>query len=259
TAERERRYAISAPYQFVSELLVVPAKDTKTRGLPDLNGKTVSVRKSSSYYETLSNIQERLGLKIAVIPENREPEDHLAEVSQGNEEKMEREESVAEVRQGKMAATVSDSNIVQLEQTHNTNIRSVGPIGDVVEVGWVMRQDQPALTAEVDQFMKKLYKGTFYNIMVGKYFKDSKRLREEQARRPGRGGALSPYDTIVKKHARTYELDWRLVTAQMYQESQFNPNATSWVGAKGLMQVMPRTGLEMKITNLEDPDQGILA
>jgi len=242
TAERERRYAISAPYQFVSELLVVPAKDTKTRGLPDLKGKTVSVRKSSSYYETLSNIQDRLGIKIELVPENLETEDILAQVGQG-----------------KIAATVADSNIVQLEQTYNSNIRSVGPIGDVVEIGWVMRQDQPALKAEIDQFMKKLYKGTFYNIMVGKYFKDSKRFRSDQTVRADRGGALSPYDALVKKHARTYELDWRLITAQMYQESQFNPKAKSWVGAKGLMQVMPRTGLEMKITDLEDPDQGILA
>jgi len=242
TAERERRYAISAPYQFVSELLVVPAKDTKTRGLPDLKGKTVSVRKSSSYYETLSNIQDRLGIKIELVPENLETEDILAQVGAG-----------------KIAATVADSNIVQLEQTYNSNIRSVGPIGDVVEIGWVMRQDQPGLKAEVDAFLKKLYKGTFYNIMVGKYFKDSKKLRAEQALRADRGGALSPYDAIVKRHARTYELDWRLITAQMYQESGFNPKAMSWVGAKGLMQVMPRTGLELKVTDLEDPDQGILA
>ena len=37
------------------------------------------------------------------------------------------------------------------------------------------------------------------------------------------------------------------------------PKAKSWVGAKGLMQVMPRTGAELKIYDLESPDQGILA
>ena len=45
----------------------------------------------------------------------------------------------------------------------------------------------------------------------------------------------------------------------MYQESRFDPKAKSWVGAKGLMQVMPRTGAELKIYDLESPDQGILA
>jgi len=242
TPERERKYAVSAPYQFVSELLIVSTKDTKTRGLTDLKDKTISVRKSSSYYETLTNLQDRLRFKIELLPEDLETEDALAQVGDG-----------------KIAATVADSNIVQLELTYNNKIRSVGALGDIVDIGWVMRQDQPALKAEVDAFMKKLYKSTFYNLMVSKYFKDSKRTVSDPGFRADRGGKLSPYDTLVKKHSRTYELDWRLITAQMYQESGFNPKVTSWVGAKGLMQVMPRTGLELKVTNLEDPDEGILA
>jgi membrane-bound lytic murein transglycosylase F len=242
TPEREKKYAFSAPYQFVSELLVVSSRDTKTRGLTDLKDKTISVRKSSSYYETLTNLQDRLGFKIELLPEELETEDALAQVGDG-----------------KIFATVADSNIVELELTYNSKIRSVGPLGDIGEIGWVMRQDQPALKGEVDAFMKKLYKGTFYNLMVSKYFKNSKKTLTGPGVRPDRGGNLSPYDSLVKKHARTYELDWRLITAQMYQESGFNPKVTSWVGAKGLMQVMPRTGQELKVTNLEDPDQGILA
>ena len=41
------------------------------------------------------------------------------------------------------------------------------------------------------------------------------------------------------------QLDWRLVVAQMYQESRFDPEAVSFAGAQGLMQVMPRTAREM--------------
>src|SRR5215471_998377 len=110
---------------------------------------------------------------------------------------------------------------------------------------------------EIDAFMKKLYKGTFYNIMVNKYFNDSKGSRSDQKLRADKGGRLSPYDELVKKHSKTFELDWRLITAQMYQESRFDPKAKSWVGAEGLMQVMPRTGAALKIYDLENPDQGI--
>jgi len=42
TPEREQKFTFSAPYQFVSELLIVPAKDTTTQGLSSLNGKKIS-------------------------------------------------------------------------------------------------------------------------------------------------------------------------------------------------------------------------
>jgi peptidoglycan lytic transglycosylase F len=242
TIEREKRFFFSAPYQFVSELLIVPAKDKNTKSLSDLKGKTVSVRKSSSYYETLMTMKDALGFQIALLPEDLETEDILAQVGAG-----------------KIAATVADSNIVEIELTYNNNIRSVGPLGDVVEIGWMMRRNQSELKKEIDDFMKRLYKGTFYNIMVNKYFKDLKGRRSDQRFRADRGGQLSPYDALIKKHSRAHEMDWRLITAQMYQESGFNPKATSWVGAKGLMQVMPRTAQELRIDNLEDPNNGILA
>jgi membrane-bound lytic murein transglycosylase F len=242
TPEREKKFAFSAPYQFVNELLIVPAKDKTTKALSDLKGKVISVRKSSSYYETLMNFRDSLGFKIELLSEDLETEDVLAQVAAG-----------------KIVATVADSNIIQLELSYNNNIRSVGPLGDVMEIGWTMRKNPPALKAELDAFMKKLYKGTFYNIIVSKYFKDSKGSRADQKLRADKGGRLSPYDDLVKKHSRAQELDWRLMTAQMYQESRFDPKAKSWVGAKGLMQVMPRTGQALKIYDLENPDQGILA
>jgi membrane-bound lytic murein transglycosylase F len=54
-------------------------------------------------------------------------------------------------------------------------------------------------------------------------------------------------------------IDWRLVTSRMYQESRFDPKARSSIGAQGLMQVMPRTAQELKIRNVVEPNNGILA
>jgi membrane-bound lytic murein transglycosylase F len=54
-------------------------------------------------------------------------------------------------------------------------------------------------------------------------------------------GTISKYDHIIKKMARRYGFDWRLIAAQIYVESNFRNNATSPVGATGLMQIMPST------------------
>lgn len=54
-------------------------------------------------------------------------------------------------------------------------------------------------------------------------------------------GIISTYDNLFKTAARFTGWDWRLIAAQCYQESGFDPNATSWAGACGLMQLMPAT------------------
>jgi extracellular solute-binding protein (family 3) len=200
TPEREQKYAFSAPYQFVNELLVVPAGDTTTRTLADLKGKKIAARKSSSYYQTLKDFQGELGFQIDVLPEDLETEDVLVEVGER-----------------KIAATLADSSIVQIELTYNDAIRSAGPVGDVKEVGWAMRENQHELKAAADGYLKQLYKSTIYNMTVAKYFTNAKQRRfgTRAARSDKAGGQLSPYDALVKKHARTWELDWRLVTSQI--------------------------------------------
>lgn len=96
--------------------------------------------------------------------------------------------------------------------------------------------------------------------MMAKYFKNERQMRVAASEdRSDKAGQLSPYDDLVKKYAAMYELDWRLVTSQMYQESRFDPGARSWVGALGLMQVMPRTAREVGVGDVRKPEQGIHA
>jgi membrane-bound lytic murein transglycosylase F len=57
---------------------------------------------------------------------------------------------------------------------------------------------------------------------------------------------INRYESIVKKYAKRYGFDWRLIMAQIRQESKFNERAKSRVGAHGLMQIMPRTLTELR-------------
>jgi soluble lytic murein transglycosylase len=64
---------------------------------------------------------------------------------------------------------------------------------------------------------------------------------------------------LVEHYARKYSLDPALVKAVVKAESNFNPRSVSSAGARGLMQVMPATALEMEIYDLYDPSQNIAA
>ena len=64
-------------------------------------------------------------------------------------------------------------------------------------------------------------------------------------------GKVSIYDVWFKQYAGICNWDWRLLAAQCYQESMFDPEAQSFAGACGLMQLMPGTAREMGLTQRE--------
>ena len=74
-------------------------------------------------------------------------------------------------------------------------------------------------------------------------------------------GTISKYDHIFMKYAPLARWDWRLLAAQCYQESCFDPMAYSWAGAKGLMQIMPSTAAHLGLpqSQINDPEQNIYA
>ena len=75
------------------------------------------------------------------------------------------------------------------------------------------------------------------------------------------GGIISRYDGLFRRYAQPIKWDWRLMAAQCYQESTFDPSALSWAGARGLMQIMPQTAdhLGLQRAELHDPEQNIAA
>ena len=72
-------------------------------------------------------------------------------------------------------------------------------------------------------------------------------------------GIISAFDEHLTKGAEMIGWDWRLLAAQCYQESGFDPQAESWAGAKGLMQIMPATANEMGISTQQLYDLSCIA
>ncbi len=126
---------------------------------------------------------------------------------------------------------------------------------DALQV-WSMMAASTDLQKAVDAFLSKEYRSEFYNVNYRKYFAD--RVEERNAKHI-RTEKLSPYDKIAKAYAARYNFDWRLIVAQMYMESRFNPAVVSHMGAEGLMQVLPATANEMGFSDVTSPEQGIHA
>lgn len=246
TEDRVRKgLAFSRPYGYAAETVVTRANDRKLNKLADLAGRTVVVRQSSTYWQTLKKLNNGgLKIKLKAAPETMETEDIIRMVADGDYD-----------------LTVADSHILGIEQVWNRNIKAAFPLGDPRPYGWAVRAKDAKLLAAINAFWKKEYRSTFYNLTYRKYFKNKKKARMfmEDKMDIKRRDRISPYDNIVKHYAGEYDFDWRLIVSQMYQESRFNPKVKSATGAQGLLQVMPRTAKEMGFQNLADPKTGIHA
>jgi len=236
----------SRPYDKVYELVVGRTVEDEVDDINALKGRSFHVRKSSSYWRTLSELNKNngIGLKIKTAPEFEETEEIISKVATGGYD-----------------LTLSDSNIMDIELTWRDDVKGILNLGEEMTYGWVVREDTPKLLEAINNYIRKEYRGEFYNITRRKYFEKSKTIKKRLEQRVDRGdnNALSPYDDYAKEYADIYRFDWRMVVAQMYQESRFDPNAKSWAGARGLMQIMPRTAKQLGIKNIKDPKQSVKA
>jgi membrane-bound lytic murein transglycosylase F len=235
----------SRPYDKVYEIVVGKSSEKDIENINQLRGRSFHVRKSSSYWRTLTELNKNgAALKIKLVPENEETE-----------------EIIAKVASGEYDLTLSDSNILDIEMTWRDDVKGILNLGEEMSHAWVLREDTPKLLEAINQYVRKEYRGEFYNITRRKYFEKPKTIKKRLEERVDRGssGNLSPYDDFAREYAEQYDFDWRLIVAQMYQESRFDPQAKSWAGARGLMQVMPRTASQLGIKNLKDPRQSVEA
>ncbi len=127
---------------------------------------------------------------------------------------------------------------------------------------WVVRASASELAAAIDGWWKPSMKDEFLAL------EKQRTTKATSVRRTARpvmlsqaDGIISRYDDLFIRHASTIGWDWRLMAAQCYQESAFDPQAVSWAGARGLMQIMPGTAahLGLPMSAIYDPEQNIAA
>lgn len=70
--------------------------------------------------------------------------------------------------------------------------------------------------------------------------------------------STTDYDEMIKLAAEKYNLPEKLISSVIKVESNFNPNATSYAGASGLMQLMPSTAKSLGVQNVFNPIDNIM-
>ena len=207
----------------------------------ELAGQQVHLSRASPYRGRLLELSTDLPGDIDVI-----------EVEQSADQLIER------LAEGEIGFTVTAQNFASLKAAEYTNLIVKPVVGPPQQVVWAVRKNAPQLHDQLDRWLAAQHKSGLMNIIYRKYFLDrtgfTKRASSQYL--TAKTGKLSPYDEWFRESSRIPGWDWRLVAAQAYQESRFNPSARSWAGASGLMQIMPSTARELKI-NPNDARQSV--
>ena len=121
-----------------------------------------------------------------------------------------------------------------------------------------MRKDSPKFIAELNPLVDANKAGTLFgNALLRKYLKSAKFVRSATSEAEMR--KFRSLIEIFQKYAAQYDLDYLLMVAQGFQESQLNQAAKSHVGAIGIMQVMPQTASDLKVGDITKVDPNIHA
>ena len=233
----------------VDEVVVSGPASPNVASLDDLSGNEVFVRKSSSYYESLVALNRKLAaakqppVLLKAAPETLEDEDLIEMLNAG---------LVPLIVVDKHLAEFWKQIFPQITVHGDVAVRTGG------EIAWAIRKGTPQLKAQLDDFAKRHKVGTSTgNQLMTRYLKNVKYVKNAASAQERK--KFLDLVSYFKKYGDQYDVDWILMAAQGYQESQLNQNAKSAVGAIGVMQVMPATGKDMKVGDITKTETNINA
>lgn len=233
----------------VRELVVTGPKSPALKSLDDLAGKTVHVRRASSYYESLTALNERLRqsgkapMQLVLLPDALEDEDVLEMVNAGLL-------PIVVVDDWKAAMWAQILPDIKVRQ--DLAVREGGYIG------WAFRKNSPQLRQAIDDFyVNHVKKQGVAEYLLKQYMRRIKQIKNNTEDTEYK--RFQQTVAFFEKYGKDYHFDPLMLAAQGFQESQLNQQARSRVGAVGIMQIMPATGKELRVGNIQVAESNIHA
>lgn len=250
TPEREKLVDFSDPLVApVDEVVVTGPATPPIATLDDLSGREVFLRKSSSYYEHLQDVNAGFAkagkepIKLRLAPESLEDEDLLQMLNGGLIQLVVVDRPVADFWAHVLPQITVHADVA----VHRGN-----------QIAWMFRKNSPKLRESINQITKShLAKGSIRGEILRKYLKSTKFVKESTSETD-----LKKFQDAIelfRKYGSEYSFNYLLLEAQGYQESRLDQSLRSPVGAVGVMQVMPATGKSLHVGDIRQLEPNIHA
>jgi membrane-bound lytic murein transglycosylase F len=243
TPGRRRHAAFSRSYRRARHVaLTAPGVPSLTE--TQMSGRTVYVPTGSAAQERLEEMAAQgAGLDLRLC-------DHTGG-----------EELIRMVAAGAVPSTVVHEHVARLHRHLYPQARIGAAIGPEEAICWALRPDEPELLRRVDEFLERAQHSGLVEQLHQRYYADSDALasQDEEMFRTRLRTRLPDLRPLVEEAAQRHGFDWRLISALIYQESHFDPEALGPSGALGLMQLTPTTAAALGVRDPLDPRQNVEA
>jgi len=245
TPEREKIVHFGPAYQTVQQQIVYNDLTLKPDNIEDLIGKRIEVIAGSSYVERLKQAKKKT------------PKLEWHEVSS-----MEIEELLEKVANGEADYSIADSHFVSMALNFFPDLGVAFNLGKPDQLAWAFPKDgDPELLAKAQKFFDRIHKDGTLRRLLDRYYGHIDRLNRIDV-----VTFLEKMNTILPRYRKLFQqaqeitdIDWRLIAALGYQESHWDPLATSPTGVRGLMMLTSDTADHLGVNDRLDPKENVPA
>lgn len=244
TPAREKAIRFGPTYQTISQEVIYLAGLPRPHNVQDLIGKKLVVLADSSFSARLKELSKQYPKLTWTTTQDSSAEELLYRVAHG-----------------KIDYTIDDSNDFLLNRRFYPQLAVAFKLGKPQKLAWALRRSgDKSLYDAIKKFFKKIKEDGMLHRITERYYGHARTfdyvgtftfMKHVQLRLP-------PLIPIFKDASKKYGLNWRLLAAQSYQESHWNPRATSPTGVRGLMMLTLDTADHIGIDNRLNPKQSVM-
>ena len=243
TDSRKTRVRFAPAYQEITQQVIYRTGNNRPRRIDDLILGHIEVIANSSHAEKLHELKK----------------DWL-ELSWEENTKVKSTELLTLVAEQLIDYTIADSNEAALHRRFHPELRVAFDISEPQSLGWAMSKgEDTSLYNEAVKFFNQIQENGKLDTILAQHYGHVRNynyagtytyLRHMKQR-------MSRYQDMFEQAAYENDLDWRLLAAVSYQESNWNPRAVSPTGVRGMMMLTQTTAKQMGVTKRTDPEQSI--
>ncbi len=243
TRERERRFTFAPDYYMVRQMLVYRKGCDHPKSLAALQRFPLVIPARSSYAERLRELKQRYPF-----------------LQWQTTDSLSSDQLLEKVWLKEIPCTIVDSNILALNRRYYPELKAAFPLSEEQPLAWIINPKLTKLRRRIKEWLNKIKQNGQFEQLEKRYYYagdtnfdyvDTKVfIRRIKTRLP-------KFQHLFEKYGRKYKIPWTLLAAKAYQESHWDPEATSVTGVRGIMMLTNTTAQHLGINNRLDPEESI--